>query len=95
MITSWPPRNWGAMDRLGLEVEKFSDDEINESLHELILPDDQHPVAIVLHFVDPVRSRRDLSAGCRQAELVRQTHDPKIRFSIPFTRGTSGNPASY
>jgi len=44
------------MDRLGLEVEKFSDDEINESLHELILPDDQHPVAIVLHFVDPIRS---------------------------------------
>jgi hypothetical protein len=37
----------------------------------------------------------DLFAGGRRAELVRQTHEPMIRSSIPFTRGTSGNPTSY
>src|SRR5262249_29685225 len=72
-----------------------------EQAHALILPDDQHPVAIVLYLVDPVRPRRDLLAGGRQAEFVRNKHEPKIRTSGPiYESGTARqalavNPCSY
>ena len=35
--------------------------------HALVLPDDKHPIAVVLDFVEPVRSGRNLLAGGRQA----------------------------
>ena len=61
----------------------------------MILPDDQHPIAVVLHFMDdPVRPQWDLLAGNRQARLIRHTHEPKIGTSAAFYElGTSSNGA--
>jgi hypothetical protein len=53
--------------------------------HAIVLPDDQHPVAVVLYLVDPIRPIRDLLAGGRQAELVRHTHEANIILSRRFT----------
>jgi hypothetical protein len=35
-------------------------------------------LAVALHLMDPVRPRWDLPTGRRQAELIRNTHRPKI-----------------
>lgn len=40
-------------------------------MHALVLSDDKHSIAVALYFMNPVRPRRDLLAGRRQAELVR------------------------
>lgn len=42
-----------------------------EEVHALVLSDDKHPIAVVLYFMNPVRPRRDLFVGRRQADLVR------------------------
>jgi hypothetical protein len=35
--------------------------------HAVVLPDDEHPVAVELDFVEPVRAGRNLLAGSRDA----------------------------
>jgi hypothetical protein len=60
--------------------------------HAIVLPNDKHPVPIVLYFMDPVRSRGYLLAGSRQAELVRYTHGRKI--GAPEHFGESGTKRS-
>lgn len=47
-------------------------------------------VAVVLHFVNPVRSWRDLLAGARQAELIGHTHCRKIGAGAAFCESGSG-----
>ncbi|MCP2132820.1 hypothetical protein ABH977_008387 [Bradyrhizobium ottawaense] len=60
----------------------------------MIIKDDQHPIAVVLYFVDPIRPGRDLLGGGGQAELVRHTHATEDKISPrAFQSGTSGNPA--
>src|SRR5215813_3644393 len=48
---------------------------LGEQAHALVLPDDQHLVA--LNFVEPVRSGRNLLAGARHTKFIRNTHGPK------------------
>jgi hypothetical protein len=67
-----------------------------EQAHTVVLPDDQHPIAVVLYFLDPVRPRRDLLAVRRQAELVRHTHARRDRRFVVFCEsGTTGNPGAF
>ncbi|MGY3239981.1 hypothetical protein ACVMAJ_006871 [Bradyrhizobium sp. USDA 4448] len=46
-----------------------------EEAQALVLPDNQHPVAIMLYFMNPVRPVGHLLATGSQAELVRDTHE--------------------
>jgi hypothetical protein len=51
---------------------------LGDEPHALVLPDDEHPLAVELDFVKPVRSRRNLLAGSWHAQFIRNTHGPKI-----------------
>ncbi len=59
-----------------------------EQTHAPLLADNQHPIAVVLHFVEPVWTAGDLLAGDCQAELVRYTHGRKKGL---LRLGTTGN----
>src|SRR4051794_28584819 len=59
-----------------------------EQPHAIVLPDDQHPVAVVFHFVKPVRPLRNLLSSRRQAELVPTHHN--FLWPLMWPRGLWG-----